>query len=171
MTDTFVDHRGSRTASQCRHCGLPVPKDPLQEGFCCSGCAAVHRLLHDAELDRFYDLGGGRGRPIGQPFVPRTRDWLDASTSTEGVAGLERLDVDVQGIHCAACVWLLQEHWHRREGTIDIQLNPSIGRIRLVYDPARLDIAEYLDACESLGYRIGPAGKGDSSAERDLLVR
>ena len=65
----------------------------------------------------------------------------------------------------------MQELWRRRKGAIDIRLNPALGRLRLIYDPARLDVRQYLDACEALGYRVGPPGKGDASAERELLVR
>ena len=44
----------------CTHCRAPIPPEaPAAVGglaFCCSGCATVYYLLHDAGLERYYEL-------------------------------------------------------------------------------------------------------------------
>ena len=154
------------------HCGLPVPAGAPHAGFCCAGCEAVYALLTDGGLTRFYDLGGGRGQPIGRPPRPGAHDWVDdLERDGRNDAGQIRVALDVQGIHCAACVWLLQELWRRQPGAIDVRLNPAVGRIHLTYDPTRLSLGDYLDAVEQLGYRMAPASKKADDPLRGLLTR
>ena len=154
----------------CLHCGLTVPRRSPHPQFCCRGCEQVFELLRQSNLGRFYDLGGGDGHPVGSVRVARTRDWLRVH-ERRADAGLAHVEADVQSIHCAACVWLLQELWRRMAGTVDLQINPSLGRMRIVYDPAQLDVERYFDQCESLGYAIGPPGKTESGDDRQLLIR
>ena len=55
----------------CTHCGLPVPAGLLRPGepqqFCCSGCAAAWRLLHDGGLAEFYRLRDATAEAPGRP--------------------------------------------------------------------------------------------------------
>jgi Cu2+-exporting ATPase len=155
----------------CAHCGLPVPAG-RKRPFCCAGCEAVHDCLQDAGLARFYALGGGRGRPIGARPQPLAHDWI-AEHERAGARpdGTVALDLDVQGIHCAACVWLLQELWRRQPGARFLDLNPALGRARLVYEPARDTLPAFLGAVERLGYRLAPASKRDADPLRGLRMR
>ena len=93
----------------CLHCGLPVSAGAR---FCCSGCAGAHALIHELGLDAYY-----RRRTIdpSQPAlkpVDAAADALDlapfisphGARSDKGAASIELL---VEGLHCAACVWLI----------------------------------------------------------------
>ena len=167
--DSPAAERGRRT---CRHCGLPVPPATEPTDFCCRGCEAVHELLRSTGMARFYDLGGGRGQPIGEVPRPRQRDWLPELERRGRLGGGQvQLTLDVQGIHCAACVWLLEELWKRLPGALRFDLNPALGQVGLVYDEAELTLTGYLDAAERLGYRMAPPSKRSSGEDRSLLVR
>ncbi len=165
----------ARLGLACRHCGLPVPVEQPHGPFCCAGCRTVHSILSTEGLDRFYALGGGVGQPIGampRPSAREDRDWLPALEQSGRLGeDITRVSCDVQGIHCAACVWLLQEVWNRTPGAIRVDLNPALGRAELVYDPREGSLARFADQVESLGYRLGPAGKTEDRTERSLLVR
>ena len=72
------------------------------------------------------------------------------------------LDLDVQGIHCAGCVWLMEELYTRAGGARGgLLVNPGLGRVRLAWTPGRLDVAGFLRKVEAFGYRFGPALKTD----------
>lgn len=163
---------GKRPESSCRHCGLPVPRGARHPEFCCPGCEAVHRILREESLTEFYRLGGGRGRPVGAVPRPEGWDWLDECLERgDSGGGIVRLTLDIQGIHCAACVWVLQETWRRSPGALAIELNPSLGQARLSFDRRRLDPRDWFRTLAALGYRVGPASKRVSAADRSLLVR
>lgn len=152
---------------RCRHCSEAVP-DGLPGEFCCRGCEAVHALLHEHRLDRYYELG--RGAPIGDVPRPGRLDWLpDLERAALPVGNARRLALDVQGIRCAACVWVLQELWQRQTGALRIELNPAVGQVTLLYDQASTALRGWIDAVERLGYRVGPPTA--RSRDRSLLVR
>lgn len=158
--------------SECKHCGLAVPAARQASGFCCHGCEAVFALLEERGLDRFYDLGGGRGHPVGATPEPARREWL-AELEQQGTLadGRTRLVLDVQGIHCAACVWVLQELWRKRPGAIAIRVNPALGQADLTYRRGEFALEAFLDDVERLGYRVAPASKRSAGSERGLLIR
>jgi len=95
-------------AAICLHCGTPC-----QESFCCRGCETVYHLLTREGLDRYYDLGGAVGVPATGADAPGDHKWVDlAEERLAAGAATQRLSLDVQGIHCAACVWLFMAAHH-----------------------------------------------------------
>ncbi len=159
----------------CRHCGLPLPggDDPVvREGFCCRGCRAVHTLLEGEGLTRFYDLRGKLGQPAQLPDAEAPRDWLTPLEETAASGG--RLGLDVQGLHCAGCVWVIDELFRRRAkaagGAGSAELSPALGRAELLVPPG-FDLPAFVSDVESLGYRLGPATGDGRSASDGLLLR
>ena len=81
-----------------------------------------------------------------------------------------RLALDVQGVHCAACVWLLQELFGRLPGAIELRINPSVGKADLVWrEPA--DLVAFLEEAARFGYRFGPSRKRAPRRSHGLLIR
>lgn len=158
----------------CRHCGLPLGRAWRAEWgpFCCAGCRTVHDLIHSEGLGRYYELRADTEAPPPE-LRPDSFMWLDPllADAQRSANGLMRVTLDVQGVHCAACVWLLQQLWSRQRGAVDMRINPALGRVEFLWRGEDLDLRDYLRAVERFGYRFGPARKGDMSASRDLVVR
>lgn len=131
----------------------------------------MHAVLRDAGLDRFYELRGAAvGLPVGEDGGT-DRGWLDPLEAELGATtGLWRLAMDVQGIHCTACVWLIEQLFARHAGGARCVVNPSRGRLELVVGPA-FPLRTFVAEVEELGYRLGPALKERSMAADDLSVR
>ncbi len=129
----------------------------------------MHALLADEDLLRFYDLGGGDSAVGGVPQVPAF-DWLGDHEARGSDATTTRLVLDVQGIRCAACVWLLQTVWKRLPGAIHLQLDASLGRATLIYRRGADTAVAFLEKAARLGYPMAPASR---RIERDtgLLLR
>ena len=161
---------GASLATRCTHCGLIVPGERRSSRFCCAGCEAVHELLHAEGLTRFYELGGAAAGAVGA--VPRAaeRAWLPELEVRATARGVTRLLLDVQGIRCAACVWLLQAVWKRQPGAIDVRIAPSLGRATLVYREGSDAAAAFVDAAARLGYRMAPPSR-DLARDDGLLLR
>jgi Cu2+-exporting ATPase len=165
----------------CVHCGSELGRAWREKDgpFCCRGCRAVYGLIHQAGLQRYYDLRQGRHSP---PAVlrPDTFAWLDRILDQETSACVDKngqntrivqLTLDIQGVHCAACVWLLEELYRRMPGGLDLRINPSLGKVDLTWDLARGNLKDYLSEVEAFGYRFGPSRKQAPTRSRDLLVR
>lgn len=161
----------TRAAASCAHCGLPIPRDRRAGGerFCCDGCARVSALLHDAGLARYYDLRRGDGAPPPE-LREDTLAWLDRLPA-DGPAGARTRTLDVQGIHCAACVWVLQELFRRHAGGVRLAINPGVGRAEVCWNDEREPLADWLAEAAKFGYRFGPARKSDPARSRGLVVR
>jgi Cu2+-exporting ATPase len=122
----------------------------------------VAALLRDEGLAQYYDLARGDVAPVGPVPASRTHAWLEpVRQEAEGRAGADRvceLRLDVQGIHCAACVWLMNETF-RRAGGLAIVVNPALGTARLAYARGRFDADAWVTSVERFGYQFGPQRK------------
>ena len=169
---TQLDRENSAPAA-CDHCGSPVPEALRATRFCCAGCAAVYALLRNEGLGRYYDFAGKKTLPIGPAPVANTHNWLEpvvaAAEATEGTVC--SLEIDVQGIHCSGCVWLMNETFRRTKGSVAVTVNPTLGKVRLVWRKGVLDLGNWICAIERFGYRFGPSRKHGASATSSLTWR
>jgi hypothetical protein len=101
----------------CQHCGLPVPAlsfDPgASEQFCCSGCRIVFGMLREHALDGYYaQRTSDEGVP---PALATGRDYAEfddpafVDRYTTLVQGERSAELLLEGVHCAACVWLVEK--------------------------------------------------------------
>jgi Cu2+-exporting ATPase len=157
--------------ADCLHCGLSLPAG-ADDGFCCAGCRTVHGLLHDERLTRYYDLGGAKGRAVRDVAEGRRdRLWLEPlEAKLAGSGGAARVSLDVQGIRCTACVWLIEEIFRRHSCGLEAIVNPALGRVELTVEPA-FGLRPFVEAVERFGYVFGPPRKREESETDGLLVR
>lgn len=151
----------------CRHCGNPVPQG-RNDGFCCAGCLAVNRLLAEEGLAQgYYQLRPEKLLPLLGHFSRRPDlDWLEkAPGCAQG-----RLELNIEGVQCGACVWAIERLAQRRGGA-KVGVNSALGRLSLSFDPARFDVRAYLTTLAELGYRVRPLDGDTGDPSRDLLLR
>ena len=97
-------------------------------------------------------------------------------TAREGGSG-ERRDASLilEGITCAACVWLNERHVQSLDGVEEFRVNYSTHRARVVWDPERIALSDILRAIRDIGYRAHPYDPGTReqalARERGLALR
>ena len=153
----------------CQHCGQQFAGGA--RAFCCDGCETVYRLIRTTGLDRYYDL---RGTATTAPVTTdgrRDRKWLmPILDRLSAVDSASRMELDIQGIHCMGCVWMIEELFRRQPGAIRIVVNPALGRVDLVVGHG-FPLLEWVTRIEELGYRLGPAAKQLPHRRDKLLLR
>ena len=154
-------------AARCLHCGLPAQDG---DAFCCAGCHAVHDLLAARDLTRYYDLRRGPGVPVAAQAAGADLAWIDAALPDGDASPVRRVRVDVQGIHCSGCVWLIEELFQRQPGAIALDLNPARGQAALSIAPS-FPLRDFVVDLERFGYRLGPALKAAERPSDALLIR
>ena len=108
--------------------------------------------------------------PEGNP-ARRDSKWLDAiEQGVRSGEGSVRVTLDLQGIHCLGCVWLIDELFRRAPAGDRIVVNPSLGRVDMVVRPD-FDLRGFVRHVERFGYLFGPPVKRDTAASRDLVWR
>ncbi len=172
MVNAVLEERAA-TTTRCRHCGLPLSRSrraALGE-FCCAGCKSVNALIEGEGLGRYYELRAKSQSPAPE-HRPDTFAWLDPLLANlDATNELARLSLDVQGVHCAACVWLLETLWSRHPGGLDLRVNSALGRAEFIWRRGEFDLRDYLRIAERFGYRFGPVRKQDLGKSRGLVVR
>ncbi len=155
----------------CPHCGTEVLAGAREAPYCCRGCREVARLLTDAGLSRYYALSPRKAAPVPPRPAARSLDWLTPLVAkAQESPGACRIELDVQGIHCAACVWLLSEV-ARRRGSASCAVNAVVGKVSLAWKPGAFDPKGYVEEVERFGYLFGPDRKRAAAASRGLVVR
>jgi len=168
---TAPSERASRPT--CRHCGTT---NPAGAEFCCAGCAYVYRLVHEQGLDAYYTIKDAV-TPPADPAVFQVRDyhWLtELQTQAEVRAGTDtpQLDLGVQGISCAACVWLIEHLFRQQAGARRIFVNAQTGQLRLQWNRGEFDAADFGKRLQAFNYLVGPLHEDKTeSGESRALVR
>lgn len=175
----------------CTHCGEPVPAALLrgrevgdeQPVFCCVGCEAVYHALHESGFDDFYrfsaiPVGNGRGLEVKPssmkaPTIP-AQMLRDEATRCED--GSLELMLGVDGIHCAGCVWLIEQMPGAVEGVQAASLDMGRGRLTVRWDAASEDApTEFLAWLARFGYEAHPLDgskiEGYEGSDRAMLRR
>ncbi len=158
----------SPPAPGCFHCGLPLPPGAEvcavirgdQRAFCCTGCRAVCEAIHAAGLDGFYRRTQ-EGEPLGPPpELPKNLSFYDLDAVQEefvDTTGAEReINLLVEGIHCAACVWLIETGLKTLPGVAEARVNLTGRRLRVRWDNGRLALSGILRRLGDLGYAAVP---------------
>jgi Cu2+-exporting ATPase len=168
---TLAPSAEARSESICAHCGNTID-DASFRPYCCRGCGAVAALIAESHLERYYALRGDVGMPVPENHESR-RDmkWLEEITARQkSQPGGCRVELDVQGLHCSACLWLIDELFARHDGALDISVNPTLGRASMVVEPG-FDLPGFVQEIERFGYLFGPARKTPESRGNALVWR
>ncbi|MCC7049630.1 MAG: cadmium-translocating P-type ATPase [Alphaproteobacteria bacterium] len=142
-------------SAACRHCGEPLGAT-REDGFCCAGCAAAYATVNALGLEQWYErrtlLAGAR--PLRPQDDQPARD--TASYESAGANGTRILHLMVEGLQCAACVWLIESVLARQPGVVEARVNMSTRRLRLRWRPDATTGSRLIEAVQRLGYRLTP---------------
>jgi P-type Cu2+ transporter len=158
-------------SKDCFHCGLPVPAglnlvvklDGENKPVCCHGCAAVATTIIDSGNANYYKTRTSLAkRPekllaalsvdselyelpdIQKDFVkPISGDYLQA-------------DLILQGVTCAACLWLNEKTLNNIPGVVQAEVNYSTHRVRVRWKPKQTTLSIILSTVKSIGYIAHP---------------
>jgi len=155
-------------AARCFHCGLPLSADTVvtsevagtERSFCCTGCSAVCGAIYAAGLEGFYRRtpeGDVFGPPPEPPKQLAVYDLDEVQQEYVGSLGEHReINLLVEGIHCAACVWLIEHGLDAMPGVEEARVNLTGRRLRVKWDSGRLKLSTILRRLADLGYAAMP---------------
>ena len=171
----------------CTHCTLPVPAGMIDaqrdEQFCCRACESAYEVIHGCGLDTYYRLRAqsDASAEAARPSEPDGLSVFDSAkyhdlyvrTLDDGSCAT---DLMLEGVHCAACVWLIEKLPRVVPGVIAARLSLREATVRIVWNPAQVELSQVAKALGTLGYRShaprGGAKRGVQLAEqRRMLVR
>lgn len=168
----------------CYHCGAAIPPGVVVEEqrgaerlrFCCKGCWGAYLLISGAGLDAFYRRRDWREPGVSSDAFDDTFDDDRLAPCVRRSGSLASLDLIIDGIRCAACVWLNEKFIAQQEGVTGVRVNYATSRAHVSFDPDRITPAELCRRISRLGYHPRPYSRSaaeESAAreQRDLLIR
>ncbi|MFW2331530.1 MAG: heavy metal translocating P-type ATPase [Nitrospinota bacterium] len=159
-----TDDIDSTTA--CFHCKLPVPHNPPTfklDGevrlFCCRGCLAVAIAIYDANLEEYYSHNEG---PLAPPpkFNEEIKSYdlkeVQREFVTELESGMSEAPFLVEGIHCAACCWIIDRALKQLPQIKNVQINLARKRLNIVWNSKEIKVSQIMLALAKVGYIVIP---------------
>ena len=167
----------------CYHCGLPIAEsinlsvviDNQAQPMCCPGCQAVAQAIVAAQLTDFYKYRT-HNAPTGQVLIPEFLQQISIYDNPIIQKRFVRYENEqlreaaliLEGITCAACVWLNERHLRNLPGVLEVQVNYSTHRARVRWDDSCIHLSEILHAISQIGYLAHPY---DPARQQEILER
>jgi len=167
----------------CFHCGLPVPDglelsveiDHQAQPMCCKGCEAVARAIVAGGMESYYQYRTEKSTTAKElvPDMLRQTEVYDRkevqrSFVRQSDEYIREASLILEGIDCAACVWLNEQHIKGQPGVLEAQVNYSTHRARVVWDEREIKLSDILKAVAEIGYIAHPY---DPSQHHQILEK
>ncbi len=169
----------SRLETVCFHCGLPVPQgialtvevEGRPEPTCCHGCQAVAKAIVDGGLADFYRhrTATARRPSDGMSLQRRRLELYDREDVQRSFVRNEpdqvrETSLIIEGIVCAACVWLSERHVSALPGVLEFRVNMSTHRAVVRWNDTQIHLSRILEAVTEIGYAAHPFEPGRHEA-------
>ncbi|MCK5813051.1 MAG: heavy metal translocating P-type ATPase [Cocleimonas sp.] len=164
---------------ECFHCGLPVPNgfdhsvtiNNKPRAMCCIGCESVAKAIVENKLENFYNFRTDKSGKA-EDLVPEELRQLNVydddelqksfvrRESSESGEAIREASLILEGIVCAACVWLNEHHIKQLKGVVDFRINYSTHRASLKWNNNEIQLSEVLQEITNIGYHAHPFDPG-----------
>ena len=169
------------SARPCFHCGEALPTGApiyarlgdVNQPVCCLGCKAVAEFIQDSGLQAFYEHRSTPDEELGLRAVDADWQHYDSDELVQRYVHREgsqaEASIDIGGMYCSACVWLLDNALQRLDAIDDLSVNPATRRAVIRWNIERLSFAELLAAIARVGFKPQPTAAGlanDNNADQ-----
>lgn len=165
----------------CWHCGEPLPATVVIHAriggqprpMCCHGCRAAAEWIEQLGLGDYYRLRTAPAqKPDADPDNSSHDAWRRPEISRHVIrdlgAGRHEMMLLIEGVRCAACVWLIERALGALPGVISVQVNAAAQRARVIWQDAAITLPQILEHLSRTGYRALPL---DAQALNDVRRR
>lgn len=165
----------------CYHCGLPVLTGASYSALilgqsremCCHGCQAVAEAIVQNGLQDYYSYRTELPK-TAEELVPEELRQLalydhpevQKSFVFDSSGEVKQASLILEGITCAACIWLNERHLKQLPGIREVAFNYASHRARISWDEREIKLSRILAEIRKLGYHAHPF-----SAQRQEALR
>jgi Cu2+-exporting ATPase len=146
---------------QCFHCtehlnGQEISlliNDQLQQ-FCCHGCAQAALWIEQEGLADYYRLRSQQANKVDEQKLDYSawdRDEIQ-NTYCHSNGQDKQIVLLTDGMHCAACSWLIQKALKKNPTVHSINANAITGRIEIQWDASKTQLSNLCQQLARLGY-------------------
>ena len=162
---------------QCFHCSEGIPPgtdlnlviEGQRQPMCCRGCLAVCQTILDSGLQDYYryrtvkaETPGASRDDLQMYDVPEVMETFSVKTNT-----LWSSRLNISGLHCAACAWLIENRLAHLAGVKSANVHLQNHIVRVDWDDTQIRISDIMRAINALGYLAEP----HSASSRERLLQ
>lgn len=179
-----MNFRPAQDHQLCFHCTLPIPDNAdfpvklgdITRGTCCTGCQAVAQTIIDNGLGDYYlhrQNSAEKVEPLADELLQQLRlydnEEIQRSFVLNESADVREAALILEGITCAACVWLNERHLSHLKGVLSADINYTSHRARVRWDNAQIKLSQILESISAIGYRAHPfdAARQEALAQKE----
>ncbi len=146
-------------ALTCYHCGEDCPDNHIRledKFFCCEGCKMVYEILNDNGLCRYYDLDEKAGvslkgkKRTAYAFLDDPDVQQRLIDFTDG--DLTRVTFHIPGMHCASCIWLLENLYRLQAGVRHSAVNFPKKEVYITFSASQTNLRKIVELLSDIGY-------------------
>ncbi|MCB9288685.1 MAG: heavy metal translocating P-type ATPase metal-binding domain-containing protein [Lewinellaceae bacterium] len=147
------------TATSCYHCGEPCEEGEVlleDKIFCCEGCKTVFEILNDNGMCRYYDLDENAGISL-KGKAREEYAFLDDPDVREKIIDFSdgqrtRVSFFIPQIHCASCIWLLENLYKLSPGVQASTVNFVKKEAYITFSEEEVSLRQVVELLASIGY-------------------
>jgi Cu2+-exporting ATPase len=150
--------------------------------FCCNGCRVAYGVIHQHGLDGYYDIKSRIEAPeqaaqtSGRGFAEFDDPAFHRLYCRALPSGLATVELYLEGVHCAACVWLVEKLTVVVDGVAEVRLDMGRSLATITWNPETTPLSQVARFLDSIGYAPHPfrgveARDMARGEERSLLIR
>jgi len=160
LKEKKTSKNNAKIAADCYHCGTSCVSDSIkieEKSFCCEGCKLVYEILNDTGMCDYYNLQQHPGLAQIKSIRKDKYDFLDNEeivkplyTFTDGQNAIIRLYIP--GIHCASCMWLLENMHRLNAGISESRLNFTAKEVTIHFQLQKISLRAVVELLTTIGY-------------------
>jgi Cu+-exporting ATPase len=143
----------------CYHCGEACDDSIAADNhfFCCEGCSFVYSLLKENGLCNYYDLGTTPGIKVKGKFNSDKFSFLDTAEAQQKLFTFQdekqcQVIFHLPQMHCASCIWLLENLHSIQSGILFSKTNFQRKEISIAFDQCQTSLRKIVELLAFIGY-------------------
>ncbi|MBK6284007.1 MAG: heavy metal translocating P-type ATPase metal-binding domain-containing protein [Draconibacterium sp.] len=147
--------------NNCIHCGADCGKTPViweEKIFCCKGCKTVYQLLHENKLYNYYKLEETPGVKLetttefGNKYAFLDNAEVKEKLITFSEGNISKVKFFIPVIHCASCIWLLENLEKLNKGIRYSFVNFTKKEVDITFDESVITLRQLVELLSSIHY-------------------
>lgn len=165
-----TNQHSENSDDSCFHCGLPlngssltINIDGIDQPMCCAGCEAVaNAIIQSGNLQyyRFREQKANTGKELVPEFLKQLQVYDHPAVQQQFVhrqsEHTRQVSLIIEGIVCAACIWLNEQYLRQLPGVLSVSINYSTHRASVQWDEEKISLSQILEAISNIGYLAHP---------------
>ncbi len=140
--------------NNCLHCEKNLEAD--QKDFCCNGCQSAYQIIQENNCENYYISRIISPKEFSlKPDLENELDILEFISITQNNEC--QVDLMVQGLHCGACIWLIENLLKKQSNVIDARINLTQKTLRIKWIGDKKYGNDLVKLISKIGYKLFPA--------------